>query len=66
MTELPLNILTDAGFTTDEAESIVDHLVQGVDTHDERSETDRIDVEALPPEKRAAIERFTLATAADR
>ncbi|MEW2377164.1 hypothetical protein DER29_2375 [Micromonospora sp. M71_S20] len=65
MSELPLHILTDAGFTTDEANSIVDHLLKGVDTHDGRGETDRIDVEALPEEKKAAIDKFNLAVAAD-
>ncbi|WP_229402243.1 hypothetical protein [Micromonospora okii] len=65
MTDLPLHILTDAGFTPDEAKSIVDHLIDGVDTHDDRSETNRIDVEALPPEKKAALEKFNLAVAAD-
>ncbi|MEW2378487.1 hypothetical protein AB0883_20600 [Micromonospora sp. NPDC047812] len=65
MSELPLHILTDAGFTTDKANSIVNHLVKGVDTHDGRSETDRIDVEALPPEKKAAIDTFNVAVAAD-
>ncbi|MEU7931859.1 hypothetical protein [Micromonospora echinofusca] len=65
MSDLPLHILTDAGFTTDEANSIVDHLLKGVGTHDGRAETDRIDVEALPPEKKAAIDKFNLAVAAD-
>ncbi|MEU6073328.1 hypothetical protein [Micromonospora sp. NPDC047074] len=65
MSDLPLHILTDAGFTTDEADSIVEHLKNGVDTHDGRSETDRIDVESLPPEKKEAIDQFNLAVAAD-
>lgn len=65
MTELPLHILTDAGFSTAEAESVVRHLVAGVDEHDDRPETDRIDVESLPPEKQDAFQRFTMAVAAD-
>ncbi|MER7334865.1 MULTISPECIES: hypothetical protein [unclassified Micromonospora] len=65
MSELPLHILTDAGFTPDEANSVVDHLIKGVDTHDGKSETDRIDVEALPPEKKEAIDKFNMAVAAD-
>jgi hypothetical protein len=65
MKELPLDILTDAGFTAEEADSVVQHLLAGVDVHDGRSETDRIDVEALPQAKKEAIERFTMAVAAD-
>ncbi|MEU4570672.1 hypothetical protein [Micromonospora sp. NPDC023956] len=64
MNDLPLNILTDAGFTTDEANRIVDRLVQGVDSRTDEG-PDRIDVESLPPEKQEALSRFTLAVAAD-
>jgi hypothetical protein len=65
MTALPLEILTDAGFTPAEADSVVRHLLAGVDEHDDRPETDRIDVEALPAEKKEALQRFTMAVAAD-
>lgn len=65
MKELPLHILTDAGFSTAEADSVVRHLLAGVNLHDDRPETDRIDVEALPPEKKEAFERFSMAVAAD-
>ncbi|MFL6128384.1 MAG: hypothetical protein ACJ73E_04895 [Mycobacteriales bacterium] len=65
MTGLPLHILTDAGFTAAEADSVVRHLLAGVDLHDDRAETDRLDIEALPAEKKEAIERFTMAVAAD-
>ena len=65
MTELPLHILTDAGFTAEEADSVVRHLVDGVDLHDGRPETDRLDVEALPPAKKEALQAFTMAVAAD-
>ena len=65
MTELPLQILTDAGFTAEEADSVVRHLKAGVNLHDDRPQTDRIDVEALPPEKKDAVDRFTKAVAAD-
>lgn len=65
MADLPLHLLTDAGFTPDEANGIVKHLIQGVDLHDDAPETDRLDVEALPPEKKDAVQRFTLAVAGD-
>ena len=65
MTDLPIEILTDAGFTRAEADSVVRHLLAGVDLHDDDPATDRIDVEALPPEKKEAVERFTMAVAAD-
>jgi hypothetical protein len=65
MKELPLHILTDAGFTAAEADAVVRHLLAGVDLHDGDPETDRIDVESLPPEKKEAMERFTMAVAAD-
>ena len=64
MTDLPLDILTDAGFTREEANDIVDHLLKGVDEHDPDG-PDRIDVEALPPAKKEALTRFTMAVAAD-
>ncbi len=65
MTELPLHILTDAGFTSAQADSVVRHLKAGVNLHDDRPETDRIDVESLPLEQRAALDRFTKAVATD-
>lgn len=65
MAELPLHILTDAGFTAAEADAVARHLLAGVNLHDDRPETDRIDVEALPAEKKEAIEHFTMAVAAD-
>jgi hypothetical protein len=64
MTDLPLSILTDAGFTEAEAHGIVDHLIQGVDTHNPDG-PDRIDVEALPPAKKDAYTRFVEATTPD-
>ena len=65
MSELPMDILTDAGFTPAQADSVVRHLKAGVNTHDDRPETERLDLESLPPEQRAAIDRFTKAVAAD-
>jgi hypothetical protein len=64
MTDLPVNILTDAGFTEAEARSIVDHLVNGVDMHDP-AVPDRLDIEALPPAKKEAYTRFVETTTAD-
>ena len=64
MSELPLHILTDAGFTEAESRSIVDHLIQGTDAH-APSGPERIDVEGLPPGQREAYERFVEATTAD-
>ena len=61
-----MHILTDAGFTPEEADSVVQHLIDGVETHDDNSATNRIDVESLPAPKREAIQNFTLAVAADR
>ena len=66
MSDLPLHILTDAGFTPAEADSVVQHLINGVEVNDDNSSTNRIDVESLPPQKREAMEAFTLAVAADR
>lgn len=65
MADLPLHLLTDAGFTPEQADAVVRHLKAGVNLHDDRPETDRIDVESLPPEQRAAFDRFTKAVAAD-
>jgi hypothetical protein len=64
MADLPLNILTGAGFTDAEAHSIVDHLIQGVDTHDPAG-PDRLDIEALPPAKKDAYTRFVEAVTPD-
>jgi hypothetical protein len=65
MSELPMHILTDAGFSDAEAQSVVRHLVSGVDLHDGSPETDRLDVESLPQAKKDALEKFTMAVAAD-
>lgn len=65
MSDLPLHILTDAGFTTDEANSVVEHLLAGTDEHDDDPATDRIPVESLPEGKREALERFNMAVAGD-
>jgi hypothetical protein len=62
MAELPLYLLTDAGFTTEEANSIVDALVQGTDLH---SDDHPIKIENLSTEKKEALERFNMAVAAD-
>ncbi|BCL15916.1 hypothetical protein [Micromonospora sagamiensis] len=59
-----MDILTDAGFTTDEAKRIVDRLIEGVDNRTDQG-PDRIDVESLSPEKQQALNQFTLAVAAD-
>ncbi|WP_328338583.1 hypothetical protein [Micromonospora sp. NBC_00421] len=65
MTELPTNILTDAGFTADEADAIVQGLVQGIDLHQDTQRTHSINIDELPPEKKEALERFNMAVAAD-
>ena len=64
MAELPMNILTDAGFTTDEADAIVQALLKGVNLHQSGS-GGAVDIDALPPEKQEALERFNMAVAAD-
>jgi hypothetical protein len=64
MADLPLHILTDAGFTDAEAREVVNRLIEGVDTHTP-GEPERIDVESLPPQKQEALTRFTQAVAAD-
>ncbi len=56
-----MNILTDAGFTHEEAEAIVEALVRGTDLHD----GSQIDIDALPPGKKEALDRFNVAVAAD-
>jgi hypothetical protein len=66
MSDLPLHLLTDAGFTPAEADSVVQHLINGVEVNDDNSSTNRIDVESLPLQKKEALEAFTLAVAADR
>ncbi|MFF5172789.1 hypothetical protein ACFY3U_09170 [Micromonospora sp. NPDC000089] len=65
MTELPLHILTEAGFTSEEANSIVDALLKGVDLHDGGAGPGSPDIDALSPEKKDALERFNIAVAAD-
>jgi hypothetical protein len=65
MPELPMNILTDAGFTTDEANAVVEALVQGKNLHGEPDDSEPITIEGLSAEKREALDRFNLAVAAD-
>ena len=65
MAELPLNILTDAGFTTEEANSIVEALLKGVDLHGDDANANRINIDDLPPSKKEALERFNMAVAGD-
>ena len=65
MTDLPLHILTDAGFTKEEADTIVESLVQGVDLHGEPTPESPIDIDNLPLSKKEALERFNMAVAAD-
>ena len=64
MADLPLTILTDAGFTEAEARQVVDHLVKGVDMHDPAG-PDRLNIEALPPAKKDAYTRFVEAVTPD-
>ena len=63
MENLPFDILTDAGFTTDEAHSVAQHLLAGVDLHTDDEKTDPIDLEAMSPGRREAVQRFTMAVA---
>lgn len=65
MPELPMNILTDAGFTSDEANAIVDALVKGKNLHGESNDSERINIDELPAEKKVALDRFNLAVAND-
>ena len=65
MTELPTNILTDAGFTGDEADAIVQGLVQGIDLHQDTQQSHSINIDELPPGKKEALERFNMAVAAN-
>ena len=62
MADLPLHILTDAGFTTAEANLIVEALVKGVDLH---TDTHPVKIEELSAEKKEALERFNMAVAGD-
>jgi hypothetical protein len=65
MAELPTNILTDAGFTADEADAIVQGLVQGIDLHQDQQGTHSFNIDELPPAKKEALERFNMAVAGD-
>ncbi|WP_405093883.1 hypothetical protein OG767_14495 [Micromonospora sp. NBC_01392] len=65
MAELPTHILTDAGFTTDEADAIVKALVAGDNLHGDTNAAEPINIDDLPPEKKEALDRFNLAVAAD-
>lgn len=65
MSDLPLHILTDAGFTSQEADSIVDALIKGTDLHAEAAPSHPVNIDDLPTGKKEALERFNLAVAAD-
>jgi hypothetical protein len=65
MAELPTNILTDAGFTSDEADAIVQGLLKGTDLHQDEQRTQSVNIDELSPEKKDALERFNMAVAAD-
>ena len=65
MAELPTNILTDAGFTSDEADAIVQGLLNGTDLHQDEQHTHSVNIDKLSPEKKDALERFNMAVAAD-
>lgn len=60
-----MHILTDAGFTADEADGIVQSLVHGIDLHQDHEEPGFVNIDELPVEKREALERFNKAVAAD-
>lgn len=60
-----MNILTDAGFTSDEADAIVQGLLHGIDLHQDKERTHSLNIDELPPEKKEALERFNMAVAAD-
>lgn len=60
-----MNILTDAGFTAAEADSIVRGLVHGVDLHQDEQQTHAVNIDELSAEKKDALERFNMAVAAD-
>lgn len=65
MAELPTNILTDAGFTPEEADDIVQGLLKGTDLHQDEARTHSVNIDELSPEKKKALERFNMAVAAD-
>ena len=65
MTELPTNILTDAGFTAAEADDIVKGLIKGVDLHQDSEKTHAVNIDDLSPEKKEALDRFNMAVAGD-
>jgi hypothetical protein len=65
MAELPTNILTDAGFTADEADAVVQGLLQGINLHQDKERTHSINIDELSPEKKEALERFNMAVAGD-
>ncbi|WP_157408240.1 hypothetical protein [Actinoplanes sp. N902-109] len=62
---MPLHILTDAGFTREEADAIVDALVKGTDLHGGPTDGSELNIDQLPPAKKDALERFNMAVAAD-
>ena len=64
MANLPLGILTGAGFTEAEAREIADRLIQGVDENNPAG-PDRLNIEELPLIKKEAYEQFVEATTAD-
>ena len=65
MAEIPRNILTDAGFTEDEVDAVVQGLIHGTDLHQETQDSGTINIDELPPEKKDALERFNMAVAGD-
>ncbi|GAA2552690.1 hypothetical protein GCM10010435_23770 [Winogradskya consettensis] len=65
MAELPTHILTDAGFTSDEAEGVVQALLHGVNLHESSERTHSVNIDDLPDDKKEALERFNMAVAAD-
>ena len=60
-----MNILTDAGFTTDQANAIVNALVTGKNLHGEPNDDEPINIDDLPPEQKEALDRFNIAVAGD-
>jgi hypothetical protein len=65
MAEIPTHILTDAGFTPDEADSIVQALIEGTDLHQDEQKTHAVNIDDLSVEKKEALEHFNMAVAAD-
>ena len=65
MTDLPLHILTDAGFTREEADGIVAALLKGTDLHGEPTNGEPINIDDSPESKKEALEKFNMAVAGD-